>query len=406
MSLSLLRMDKIMVKLEEIKYLENQLIYNRRFLHSHPEVGFDVEKTHDFVKDYLTKLNIQVFSHVGRNSLIGVINNNDGPIIGLRADMDALPMNEGNSDLSYCSQNSGAMHACGHDAHTAILLSTADYLVNHKDKWQGTIKLIFQEAEEGPDPGGAYGVVKSGLVDDVDVFFGLHCAPQYPLGKIAIKANEAMASADTIQIKLIGKGAHAAYPHLGIDPIMMQAELIMSIQTITSRIIDPTDNCVITIAQVHSGTTHNIIPETAFLEGTVRTFSKEVRNKVKIAIEDSIKAITSKYHGDYEFKYIFGYDALINQPKPTQYLVDTVKSVLGDNALIDILKPSMGAEDFSKYINHKTGAFAWLGTNSSVDTAYGLHHPLFNIDESALLYGTTLMINLVINNHNLKEILK
>ena len=395
-----------MVKLEDIKDLETQLINNRRFLHSHPEVGFNVEKTHDFVKEYLEKLNIHVFSHVGKNSLIGVIQNNDGPTIGLRADMDALPMNEDNSDLPYCSQNMGSMHACGHDAHTAILLSTAEYLVNHKELWSGTIKFIFQEAEEGPDPGGAYGIVKSGLVDDVDVFFGLHCAPQYPVGKIAIKPYEAMASADTIQIKLKGKGAHAAFPHLGIDPIMMQAELIMSIQTITSRLIDPTDNCVITIAQVHAGTTHNIIPETAFLEGTVRTFSKEVRNKVKIAIEDAIQSVVSKYHGEYEFKYIFGYDALINQPKPTQYLVDTVKSVLGNDAIIDILKPSMGAEDFSKYINHKTGAFAWLGTNSSIETAYGLHHPKFNIDESALLYGTTLMINLVINNHNLKETVK
>lgn len=395
-----------MIKLENVKYLENQLIENRRYLHTHPEVGFNVEKTHDFVMNYLIKLGIKVIPHIGKNSLIGIIDNSAGIIIGLRADMDALPMIEGNKDLSYCSQNEGAMHACGHDAHTAILLSTAEYLVNHKDHWNGTVKLIFQEAEEGPDPGGAYGIVKSGLVDDVEVFFGLHCAPQYPLSKIAIKPFEAMASADTIQIKLNGKGAHAAYPHLGIDPIMMQAELIMSIQTITSRLIDPTDNCVITIAQVHAGTTHNIIPESAFLEGTVRTFSNEVRNKVKIAIEDAIKSITSKYQGSYEFKYIFGYDALINQPQPTQYLVDTVESVFGEHALIHILKPSMGAEDFSKYIMLKTGAFAWLGTSSSTDTSYGLHHPKFNIDESSLLYGTTLMINLVINNHKLKEIMK
>ena len=270
MSLSLLRLDKYMIKLEDVQYLEKQLVTNRQYLHSHPEVGFNVKKTHDYVYNILKNLGIFVIPHVGQNSLIGVIENGKGPIIGLRADMDALPLKEDNQDLTYCSQNDMMMHACGHDAHTSILLSTAEYLVTHKELWQGTLKLIFQEAEEGPDPGGAFEIVKSGLVDDVNVFFGLHCSPQFHVGKFAIKENEAMASADTFQIKLIGKGSHAAYPHLGIDPIIMQAEIIMAIQTITSRLIDPTDNCVITVAQVHAGTTHNIIPESAFMEGTVR----------------------------------------------------------------------------------------------------------------------------------------
>jgi len=395
-----------MIKIEDVRYLENQLITNRRYLHSHPEVGFNLIKTHDYVQNILVNLGIFVISHVGQNSLIGVIENGEGPIIGLRADMDSLPLTEDNQELPYCSQNEMMMHACGHDAHTSILISTADFLVTHKELWKGKVLLIFQEAEEGPDPGGALGVVKSGHVDDVQVFFGLHCAPQFQVGKFAIKENEAMASADTFQMKLIGKGTHAAYPHLGIDPIIMQAETILAIQTITSRMIDPTDNCVITVAQVHAGTTHNIIPESAFMEGTVRTFSTEVRKKVVKALEDCVQTVTSRYQGKYQFNYTYGYDPLINQPGPTQYLKRVVHTVFGENAMMDITKPSMGAEDFSKYIIHRTGAFVWLGTSSSIETAYGLHHPKFNIDESSLLYGTTLMINLVINNHNLKEIMK
>jgi len=394
-----------MIDKNELKYLEPQLIHQRRYLHIHPEVGFNLPNTHDYVASILSQLGIPFTPHVGCYSLIGTIENGVGPILGLRADMDALPMEEANKNIPYCSQKPGMMHACGHDAHTAILLSTADYLVHHKDQWKGTIKLIFQEAEEGPEPGGAEGIIKSGLVDDVDCFFGLHCGPQYASGTFAIKELGAMASADTIRIKLIGKGAHAAYPHLGIDPIVMQAELILAIQSIPTRMIDPTEPCVITIAQVHAGSTHNIIPESAFLEGTVRAFNPEVRKKIEKSIEIAIKSVTTRHGGTYEYQYVYGYDALINQPIPTKYLKTIVQKNFGDHALIELSKPSMGAEDFSKYINHKTGCLVWLGTGSTPETKNGLHHPRFDVDESALINGVALFVNLVHEYHTIKEIL-
>ncbi len=393
-----------MIRRINLENLEEYLIFHRRYLHEHPEIGFNLPNTHDYIQLELKKLGIDVIPHVGINSLIGIIKNGDGPVIGLRADMDALPINEENNHLEYCSKTLNAMHACGHDAHTAILLTTAAYLVSHLKLWKGTVKLIFQEAEEGPDPGGASGIIKSGLLDDVSVFFGLHCGPQIPTGKFAIKDNAAMASADYVKIKLIGKGTHAAYPHLGSDPIIMQAETIVAIQSIVSRLIDPTENCVITIAHVEAGSTHNVIPESAFLEGTVRAFSLEVRKKIEKAIEDVISGITRRYNGSYEYQYIYGYDALINQPKPTSFLKNTILDVFGNDALIELDKPSMGAEDFSKYIIYKTGSFVWLGTNIDASTAYGLHHPKFNVDEYALMNGVLLFVNLVIKNQNIKEI--
>lgn len=394
-----------MIKIKDIDYLYSELVSNRRFLHENPEIGFNLPNTQKYVIQRLQEYGISDIVKVGQFSAVATIKNGNGPIIGLRADMDALPMKEESDNITYCSKNPNTMHACGHDAHTAILLSAAHYLYAHLDEWNGTVKLIFQEAEEGPVPGGAHAIVQSGVVDDVQVFFGLHCAPNLEVGTFSIKSGEAMASADTFKIVLIGKGAHAAFPHLGIDPIIMLAETVQAIQTIPSRIINPTDNCVITVAQVHAGTTHNIIPESAFMEGTVRTFSASVREKIINEIEKIIKSITERYGGKYQYEYIRGYDPLINQTGPTDYLKNIVRQSFGNDALIAQDKATMGAEDFSKYIIHKTGAFVWLGTSGSADTNYGLHHPRFNIDEKALLYGTALMINLVTNNQNIKEIL-
>ena len=392
-----------MIKIDNIKNLYNELQISRRYLHENPELGFNLPNTRNYVKHKLIEFGITDIIEVGQSSLVATIVNKKGPIIGLRADMDALPMKEETKNIGYCSKNNQLMHACGHDAHIAILLSAAHYLSMHLSDWEGTVKFIFQEAEEGPLPGGAQTIVESGVVDDIDVFFGLHCAPNLKTGTFSIKPGEALASADTFKITLIGKGAHAAYPHLSIDPIIMLAETIVGIQTIASRRIDPTDNCVVTVAQVHSGTTHNIIPESAYLEGTVRTFSQLVRNKIKDEIEKTLISITTRYGGEYSYDFIKGYDPLINQIDPTTYLQEIIVESFGKSALIVPLKPSMGAEDFSRYINHKTGAFVWLGTSNSTETNYGLHHPMFNIDEEAMLYGTTLMINLVMNNHNIKE---
>ncbi|MBU1144885.1 MAG: amidohydrolase [Firmicutes bacterium] len=385
-----------MVKKQDVLYLEPYIIEKRRYLHQHPETGFEVKETHDYIAKELTDLGIETILHVGKNSLIGLIHNGKGPIIGLRADMDALPLEEQNDELSYKSIHKGIMHACGHDSHSAMLLGAASYLQTHKDLWKGTVKLIFQEAEEGPNPGGAYEIVRSNLLNDVDSFYAFHVSSEFESGKIATKKNATFASADTIKMTLHGKGCHAAYPHLGIDPIIMQAEVILGLQLIRSRILNPLEPSVITIAKVVSGTTHNIIPDIAYLEGTVRTFSVVVREKIKLEIEKVLKSVTEKYGGTYDYSYIYEYDPVINTPSEVDYIEKVVHQTLGNNVFTLLDRPSMGAEDFSRYIQLKQGCMMWLGTRKDESTSFGLHHPKFNLDEKALLNGSLLFINLVL----------
>lgn len=386
-----------MKTIADVLYLEPYLIETRRFLHQHPETGFDVVNTHDFVCKELTSMGIEFIPHVGKNSVLGIIRNGSGPILGLRADMDALPMQEANRELPYCSQNEGKMHACGHDAHTSMLLGTAKYLSTHKTEWKGTVKLIFQEAEEGPNPGGAYGICQSGLLADVESFYALHVSSAFPSGTLALKSGEAMASADTLKIHLYGKGCHAAYPHLGIDPIIMQAETILALQTIVTRKIDPVESAVITIAKVQSGSTHNVIPESAYLEGTVRTFNEATRSQIEKEIESVLKGVALIHQGSYHYEYIREYDPTINTPSECRYFQKMVEGSLGKGNFIELSKPSMGAEDFSRYSALKKGCIGWLGTKKNPSTAFPIHHSSFNIDESNLKNGTLIFVNLVEN---------
>lgn len=385
-----------MVTLQDISGLKEYLIQTRRHLHKHPETGFDTIQTHDFIRDELKKRGIFVIEHVGKNSLLGIIENGPGKTIGLRADIDALPLTEKNTGIDYVSQNLGKMHACGHDAHAAMLLTAGIYLVEHKELWTGKVILIFQEAEEGPNPGGAFGIITSGLLADVEHFYAFHVSPLFPSGVIVSKKQGIFASADTLKITLIGKGAHAAYPHLSIDPIMMAAEVIMNLQTILSRRKNPLEPAVLTIAKIESGTTHNIIPETAYLEGTVRTFSYELRNWIKSEIEAVLKSVTSRVGGTYEFEYIYEYDPTINNDAEVDFFHHVVASTFGEESFYELKEPSMGAEDFSRYIAYRQGAMAWLGTKKDDSTSYSLHHPLFNLDEDALIKGAMTFVNLIV----------
>ncbi|MBN2504666.1 MAG: amidohydrolase [Bacilli bacterium] len=386
-----------MIDIKELKYLEDYIIKTRREIHKHPEVGFDLPKTHDFVENELVKLGIEVHPHIGKNSIVGIISNNGKSVIGLRADMDALPLEELNDDFEYRSLNPGMMHACGHDAHTAMLLGAARFLVEHKSKWKGTVKLIFQEAEEGPNPGGAKAIVESGILDDVDSFFALHVSPEFQVGTFAMKSGPAFAAVATLKIKIIGKGSHAAYPHLGIDPILIQSEVIQKIQTIVSRKLNPLDPAVISITQVHGGTTHNIIPESVYLEGTVRTFKKEVQQLIKDEITKILVSADQVHGSTHEFAFIEEYDSVYNSESESDYFQKNVEDCFGKSAFVELKNPGMGAEDFFRYINLKQGCMSWIGIKSDQRTSYGLHHPKFAIDEKALLYGSTQFVNLVYN---------
>ncbi len=378
----------------KFKTLEEYLIKHRRHLHQNPEIGFNCVETHDYIRDELNKLAIPYFEHIGKNSIIGFINNGNKPIIGLRADFDALPIQEA-TDLVFKSVNSGVMHACGHDAHTGMLLGAAKYLVENKKEWKGTVKLIFQEAEEGPNPGGALAIVESGIVDDVEDFYALHVSSSDEAGTFLLSKGEALASADTLKIKFNGKGVHAAYPHLGVDPIIMQAEFITAIQTIISRKKNPMDRGVITIAQVKAGTTHNIIPEFAYVEGTVRAFSEDVREMFEKELRILAEGIAASNGGSCDFEYIREYDPLINTNKESQLMLDVAKSVFGEEKCTVLDQPSMGAEDFSRYVNHRRGSLGWLGVGYKGKYNYPAHHPKFEIDESALLNGSKVLINIV-----------
>lgn len=374
--------------------LKDFVIQNRRYIHQHPEAGFKCKNTSAYIKKQLQAMSIDEIIDVGEYSLLGVIKNGQGPVTGLRADFDALNMPE-ETNLPFKSVNDGVMHACGHDAHTAMLLGACRYLNAHRDEWSGTVKFIFQEAEEGPKPGGALAIVESGFLDDCDDFFALHVTPSFETGQLAVNYGSAMAAADMIYIDLIGRGAHAAMPDEGIDPVVMQAEFILMAQNIVSRKISPMERAVITIAKVEAGTAFNVIPDDAKLRGTVRTFNQETREKIKYELEQLAKAITERHGGSYKFIYEYGYDPTINSQEPTELFVDVAKDILGDDQVKILDIPSAGAEDFSRYIQLKQGCLAWLGVKQKDIETYNIHHPKFNLNEDALMNGVNIFIEII-----------
>ena len=372
--------------------LETYVIEKRRYLHQHPETGFKCKKTSAYIKSELMKLGIEKIQECGKYSLVATIRNGEGPTTGLRADFDALKIEE-ETTLRFKSVNKGIMHACGHDAHSAMLLGAAKYLTENKNEWSGTVKLIFQEAEEGPDPGGAYYIVNSGFVDDVDSFYALHVSPGFETGSLAINYGDALAAADTIEVLFRGNGTHAAYPHLGIDPICMSADFTMRLQTIVSRKINPFSTAVVSIGSIHGGTTFNIIPDEVKLSGTVRTFSNEERDLIEKAIDDLAKSVALGYGGSYSLNYTRGYDCTVNTNKEVDLMIKAGKEVFDEIKVLE--EASMGAEDFSRYINKQSGAIAWLGVKQKEGETHNIHNAKFNLNEEALILGTNFFINLI-----------
>ncbi|QWC00468.1 amidohydrolase [Mycoplasmatota bacterium] len=374
--------------------LNDYIIKHRRQIHQYPETGFNCPKTSAYIKNELIKLEVDTIIDVGEYSLVAIINNGDGPITGLRADFDALNITE-ETDLDFKSKNVGKMHACGHDAHTSILLGACKYLVEHKDEWKGTVKFIFQEAEEGPTPGGALNIVKSGFLDDCEEFYALHVSPHYETGTVAVNFGPAMAAADTLKVELIGKACHAAMPEEGIDPVVMQAEFVLGAQSIITRKISPMERAVITIAKVEAGTTHNIIPEKAILTGTIRSFDNDVREIIKDELSLLGESIAKRHKGKFLFDYQYGYDPTINTYDTTDTFVESAKNILGDSHVKILDLPMAGSEDFSRYINLKKGTLAWLGVKQTDKETYNIHHSKFNLNEDALIFGAKIFIDII-----------
>lgn len=372
------------------KELENnyqETVKMRRYLHQHPEASFEEKETAAFIVEQLKFYGItDIKENVGNGyGIVAKIKGaQPGPTLAFRADFDALRIQEEN-EVAYKSQNPGVMHACGHDSHTATLLSVAKVLNNHKEDLHGDIVLLHQNAEEVL-PGGAKSMVEAGAMEGVDYVFGQHVQSSVPAGKIAYVNGYAMAAADFFEIRIQGKGGHGAYPHDTVDSVIIATKIVEALQTLVSRIINPLHPAVVTVAAVHAGgEANNIIADTAVIKGTVRTYQEETRDLIQQEMKVMADNITAMYHGTSECIYTKGYDSVYNHPKETARFVEVMKGKFGESEVIE-REPTMGGEDFGYFLKVKPGTFFNVGGgNEELEATYPHHHPRFNIDETAML---------------------
>ena len=369
----------------------------RREIHQHPELLYDVHRTAAFVADRLKEFGCdEVATGLGKTGVVGVIKGRrpaggDIKVIGLRADMDALPIEE-ETNLAYASKTPGKMHACGHDGHTAMLLGAARYLAETRN-FAGDAVVIFQPAEEGG--AGAAAMIKDGLMDRfaIDQVYGMHNGPGIPVGSFAIRSGPVMAATDSIDVDIEGLGGHAARPHKCIDSVIVGAQLIMALQQIVSRNVDPLESAVISMCEFHAGNARNVIPQTAVLRGTVRTLTAEVRKLIEKRVKEVTAGVAQMTGAKIELNYERGYPVTSNHAAQTDFATQVAREVAGE-ANVQEMPPLMGAEDFSYMLEQRPGAFIFCGNG---DTA-GLHHPAYNFNDEAIVFGTSYWIKLVENS--------
>jgi amidohydrolase len=376
--------------------LQPQLVEWRRQFHQYPELGFKEQLTADFIAQKLSEWGIEHQTKIAKTGIVATIKSQyEGKVLAIRADMDALPIQEEN-EVSYCSQHDGIMHACGHDGHTAIALGIAHYLAHNREKWQGTVKIIFQPAEEGP--GGAKPMIEEGVLSnpDVDAIIGLHLWNNLPLGTIGVREGALMAAVECFKCEILGKGGHGAMPHQTVDSIVVGSQIVNSLQTIVARNISPIDSAVVTVGEFHSGTALNVIADTAKISGTVRYFNPELEGFMNERIEAIIAGICQSHGAKYKLDYWQLYPPVINHPRIT----DLVKSV----ALEVVETPmgvvpecqTMGGEDMSFFLQKVPGCYFFLGSaNPTLNLSYPHHHPRFNFDESVLAMGVEIFARCV-----------
>jgi amidohydrolase len=369
----------------------------RRDIHQHPELLYDVHRTAAFVADRLREFGCdEVATGLGRTGVVGVIKgrkpvgNGDVRVIGLRADMDALPIEEA-TNLAYASRTPGKMHACGHDGHTAMLLGAARYLAETRN-FAGDAVVIFQPAEDGG--AGAAAMIKDGLMDRfaIDQVYGMHNGPGIPVGSFAIRPGPIMASTDDINIRIEGLGGHAARPHISIDSVLVGAQLITALQSIVARSVDPLEAAVISICEFHAGNARNVIPQTAELKGTVRTLKPEVKKLVEKRVREVVAGVAQMTGAKIDLEYVSKYPVTVNHVQQTEVATQVAKEIAGD-ANVHEMPPLMGAEDFAYMLEQRPGAFIFCGNGNSA----GLHHPAYNFDDDAIVFGTSYWIKLVEN---------
>jgi hippurate hydrolase len=368
----------------------------RRDIHANPELLFDVHRTAATVAEKLKAFGCdEVVPGIGRTGVVGVIKGNKpasggrAAVIGLRADMDALPIEEA-TGLSYKSTIKGKMHACGHDGHTAMLLGAAKYLAETRN-FGGTAVVIFQPAEEGG--GGGREMVADGMMDrfGIEEVYGMHNYPGMPLGQFGMRPGPMMAAADYVSIEIEGKGAHAARPHLGIDPILVGAQMVNQLQSIVSRNVDPLESGVVSICVFQAGTTNNVIPQTAKLAGTIRSLTDEVRDLLEKRVREVVEGVARLHGATVKIAYHRGYPVTRNHADQTAFAASVAADVAGKDRVNDELPPMMGAEDFSYMLNARPGAFIFVGNGDSA----GLHHPAYDFNDDVIPVGASYWVKLV-----------
>ncbi|MQR02311.1 M20 aminoacylase family protein [Glaciimonas soli] len=372
----------------------------RRDLHAHPELCYEEQWTSDLVAKKLTEWNIPIIRGLGKTGVVGIIKNgNSGRAIGLRADMDALPMQELNT-FTHASQNQGKMHACGHDGHTAMLLGAAHYLSQHRH-FDGTVYVIFQPAEEGG--AGAQRMIDDGLFEQcpMEAVFGMHNWPGMPTGLFGVTPGPMMASSNEFEVTIKGKGSHAAQPHNSIDPVVVAVQIAQSWQTIVARNIDPNDPAVLSITQIHTGSATNVIPDEATLIGTVRTFSIDVLDLIEQRMFEIAQHTAAAFNAQVDFRFHRNYPPLINHPKETAFAVEVMQAMSGADNVHATIKPTMGAEDFAFMLQHKPGCYVFLGngTGAHRDVGHGLgpcnlHNASYDFNDELLPIGASYWVNL------------
>ncbi|MCF1433955.1 amidohydrolase [Agrobacterium vitis] len=371
--------------------LQEEVAGWRRHLHQTPELLFDVHQTAAFVTQKLKEFGCDVVeTGIGRTGVVGIIKGNrgEGTTIGMRADMDALPITE-ITGAPWASTVPGKMHACGHDGHTAMLLGAAKHLAETRN-FAGSVAVIFQPAEEGG--GGGLAMVQDGMMEKFGIsqVFGMHNAPGVPLGDFAIRKGSLMAASDTFEIAIKGKGSHAAQPHMSVDPVLVSAHVIIALQSIVSRGVDPLESLVISVTTTHGGDAYNVIPMDVTLTGTVRTLLPQIRDFAEKRVQEVASATAMAHGAIAEVHYHRGYPVTFNHAEETEFAASVAAKISGENRVKTDMAPKMGAEDFSYMLESRPGAFIFLGVG---DTA-NLHHPAYDFNDEAIPYGISYWVEL------------
>lgn len=376
---------------EQVAKVSQAVVEWRRYLHANPELSFQEEHTSQFIYDTLSTFSNLELSRPTKTSVVAKLRGGKpGGVLGIRADMDALPITEEN-DFEFTSTADGVMHACGHDGHTAMLLGTAKILSEMQTEVPGEVRFLFQHAEE-LFPGGAQEMVDAGVMDGVDQVIGIHLWAPLEVGKIGIRVGAMMAAPDTFAVTVIGRGGHAAQPNLTVDAIAIGSQIVTNFQHVVARNTDPLDQLVLSVTKFNGGTADNVIPGTVELSGTVRSFRPELRDEVPDLMERIVKGITAAHGATYKFSYQKGYRPVINDAKVADRLRDCLLGVFAEGVVVDATQ-TMGGEDFSAFQVKTPGAFFFVGAgNPGKGITYPHHHPRFTVDEDALAIGVKAFV--------------